>query len=46
MHATGILLRPLALALDPMHGSRRDVLLHAVQAFYLGPGLRPSHKHR
>ena len=37
MHATGILLRLLAPALDSMHGSRRNVLLHAVQAFLSRP---------
>jgi Transposase DDE domain len=36
MHATEILRRPLALALDPMHGRRRNVLLHAVQALIDG----------
>lgn len=32
MHATEILLRPLAPVLDPMHGRRRNVLLHAIEA--------------
>lgn len=36
MHATEILLRPLADALGPMHGRRRNVLLHAVQALIDG----------
>ncbi len=36
MHATEILLRPLAPALDPMHGRRRNVLLHAIQALIDG----------
>ncbi len=36
MHATEILRRPLAAALDPMHGRRRNVLRHAVQALIDG----------
>ncbi len=36
MHATEILLHPLAPALDPMHGRRRNVLLHAIEALIDG----------